>query len=121
APASRLGNMTREEWRDAILEDLGGEGVDVELSEKQLDFCLKRALGLWNKHRPFLCWFPFVVPATQTCVVDFFSDALRSDPNAHPDTFVKRVLDVTWQDSDRRILGAQSGILSGQYLRWGYQ
>jgi len=121
SPAGSLGSMTRAEWRDAILEDLGGEGVDVELSEKQIDFCVKRALGLWAKHRPLLCWFPFVIPASETCVIDFFSEKLRSDPNADPRTFVRRVLDVQFQDHDRRVLGARSGFLAGYYLRWGYQ
>ncbi len=114
------GSMTRAEWRDAILEDLGGEGVDVELSERQLDFALKRALALWSKHRPLLCWFPFSVPATETMYVDF-TCGHQSDNNLHPDTWVRNVLDVVWQDQDRRVLGARSGFLSGYYLRWGYQ
>lgn len=120
-PSGTPGSMTRAEWRLAILEDLGGEGVDVELSEQQLDFCLKRALALWAKHRPLLAWFPFSIPASETCRINFFSDAIRSNPNANPKTFVRLVSDVIFQDQDRRVLGARSGFLSGYYLRWGYQ
>lgn len=115
------GSKTRAEWRDAILEDLGGEGVDVELAEKQLDFCLARALGLWAKHRPLLAWFPFTIPASETCAITFFSDAIYSTPGCNPEAFVRVVLDVEFQDQDRRTLGARSGFLSGYYLRWGYQ
>lgn len=120
-PIGTPGSMTREEWRDAILNDLGGEGVDVDLSEQQLDFCLKRALALWAKHRPMLAWFPFNIPAGESCRIDFFSEAIRSDPNANPATFVRNVLDVIFSDQDRRTTGALSGVLSGQYVRWGYQ
>lgn|GEM_PF-1542173 len=120
-PTGTPGSMTRAEWRDAILEDLGGEGVDVELSEQQLDYCLKAALRLWAKHRPLLAWFPFSLAAQETICISFFSDAIRSDPQANPATFVRNVLDVIWSDQDRRILGARSGFLSGYYLRWGYQ
>lgn len=115
------GAKTRQEWRNAILEDLGGEGVDVELSERQLDFCLSRALGLWAKHRPLLSWFPFDIPAAETTCIRFFSEKALSDPNYHPDTWVRGVRDVIFQDMDRRVLGARSGFLSGYYLRWGYQ
>lgn len=114
------GAKTRAEWRYAILEDLGGEGVDVELNERQLDHALKRALALWTKHRPLLCWFPFNVPATESMYIDF-TCPLQSDAHRHPDTWVRTVLDVEWQDMDRRTLGARSGFLSGYYLRWGYE
>jgi len=114
------GAKTRAEWRDMILSDLGGEGVDVELSEKQLDHALNRALALWSKHRPLLCWFPFNVPATETMYIDFTCPQ-QSDDRLHPETWVRNVLDVVWADQDRRVLGARSGFLSGYYLRWGYQ
>lgn len=118
---SSFGHMTQEEWRAAILQDLGGEGVDVELSNDQLDFCIKRALALWAKHRPLKCWFPFNIPAAETIRIAFFADGERTDNRAHPETWVRGVRDVIFADQDRRVLGARSGFLSGYYLRWGYQ
>lgn len=105
-----------------IHADLGGEGVDVELSEEQLDFCLGRALSLWAKHRPLLAWFPFSLSAAETIRIDFFqAGGPTTDPQGNPIAYVRNVLDVVWQDQDRRVLGARSGFLSGYYLRWGYQ
>jgi len=117
-----VGNLQREEYRRQILEELGGEGVDVELSEQNLDHALKRALQLWNKHRPLLAWFPFDVPTSQTLPITFFKRGCpQADAQGNPYGFVQRVLDVEFSDRDRRALGAGSGVLSSTYLRWGYQ
>lgn len=118
---SAWGHMTKEEWRNAILEDLGGEGVDVELSEQQLDFCIKRALALWAKHRPLKMWFPFSIAASETVCISFFNQEALRDNRVAPETWVRGVRDVIFSDQDRRTLGARSGFLSGYYLRWGYQ
>lgn len=76
---------------------------------------------MWAKHRPLLCWFPFSIPASESVCISFFSDAVRSDPNANPATWVRGVRDVIFSDQDRRTQGARSGILGGHQLRWGYQ
>jgi hypothetical protein len=112
---------TREEWRNRILADLGGEGTDPELTEQQLDSALARAIELWNKHRPHLAWFPFDVRAAQTTIIDFFAKEEQTDARRFPDGYVRNVLAVNWQDRDRRILGPRAGFLEGFYLRWGYQ
>lgn len=119
------GYRNREEFRYQILEELGGEGVDVELAEKNLDHALKRALQMWNKHRPLLAWFPFEVPAQDTVVVTFFRHGgPTADERGNPYGFVKRVLDVEWSDQDRRVVGGSTGLVGsgGSYfMRWGYQ
>jgi hypothetical protein len=73
---------TRDEWRKRILDQLGGEGVDVELTETQLDAAIQRALELWAKHRPFTRWYPFDLPASST-VISFFSEAATFIDNDH--------------------------------------
>lgn len=112
---------TREAWRAKILADLGGEGTDPELNEQNLDSALDRALELWNKHRPHLAYFPFDVRANQTTVIDFFARPEQTDAHKHPYGYVRNVLNVVWQDRDRRILGPRAGFLEGFYMRWGYQ
>lgn len=118
-----LGQQTRHEWRKQILEELGGEGVDVELTESLLDRAIDDALQLWAKYKPFLAWFPFLIGAQETQVITFFQKegGPTADPNGCPYAFVNRVLDVKFQDMDRRSLGARSGFFSGYYLRWGAQ
>ena len=43
---------TVAEWRLFILEALGGEGWNVELTERNLDFSLYRALTIFSKYTP---------------------------------------------------------------------
>jgi hypothetical protein len=111
----------RDEWRRKILDDLGGEGVDPDLTEGQLDAALERALECYNKYRPQLTWFPFDVPAAETTVINFFADPAMKDESGNPFGFVRTVLDVVFSDRNRRILGPRAGFLEGYYLRWGYQ
>jgi hypothetical protein len=112
---------SRDEWRKKILDDLGGEGVDSDLNESQLDAALTRALECWNKYKPWLMWFPFDVPAAETTSIKFFAEEEQNDPLKHPYTAVANVLDVQFSDRNRRILGARAGFLEGYYMRWGYQ
>lgn len=114
-------HVTREEWRRKILEDLGGDGVDPDLNEAQLDGALDRALDTWNKHRPHTTWFPFDIPAAETTVINFFAEKEQNDPDGHPFGYVANVLEVQFADRNRRILGARAGFMEGYYLRWGYQ
>lgn len=103
----------RAEWRRRILEDLGGEGVDPDLTEAQLDAAIQRGLECWNKYRPCTRWYPFDLPAAETTRTDFFAQPEQA--------FVRGVLEVQFTDRNRRILGPRAGFLEGYYLRWGYQ
>jgi hypothetical protein len=114
-------DQARENWRRRILDDLGGEGVDVDLTPKQLDAALERAMECWNKYRPYLAWFPFDVPAGETTIIDFFKDPRQTEPDKHPYTYVRNIVTVEFTDRNRRILGPRAGFLEGYYLRWGYQ
>lgn len=110
---------TREEWRRRILEELGGDGVDPELSASQLDSCLRRALELWDRYRPCRMWWPFDIPASETAVISFFADEAHTSP-AGPD-YVRNIIRVDFSDRDRRLLGPRAGFLEGYYLRWGFE
>jgi len=110
---------TRSEWRRRILEELGGDGVDPELSANQLDAALRRALELWNRYRPCRQWFPFDIPAAETVVISFFSDEAHTNPAS--DFYIRRIVRGEFSDADRRILGPRAGFLEGYYLRWGFE
>ena len=115
---------TRAEWRQYILDELGGEDVDNELVENQLDAALRAALRLWNHHRPTRKWFPFDVPSTgavETFIISFFADPEQTDARAHPDTYIRNVIDVSFQDVNRMILGPRALGTEGYYLRWGHE
>lgn len=117
---------TREDWRQVILDDLGGEGVDADLTERNLDAALNRALECWNQYRPLTTWYPFSVPsvlsgAENGFVIEFFADEARTDDRRYPYGFVRNVLDVRFVDRDRRILGPHVGSREGYFLRWGFQ
>lgn len=113
----------RQDWRQRILDKLGDDGVDVELTTRQLDAALQRALELWAKHRPLRKWFPFDIPSADTIVIDFFAEPEQTDDRRNPLTHIRNVVDVEFQDEQRRsILGGQrAGFLEGFYLRWGSQ
>jgi hypothetical protein len=110
-----------DQWRKRILDDLGGDGVDPDLTDQQLDAALERALELFNKHKPFGMWFPFDLPAAETTAIYFFAEPPQTDGEKHPYTVVRNILDVQTSDRNRRILGPRAGFLEGYYLRWGYQ
>lgn len=115
----------RDTWRKRILQKLGDEGVDVELTESQLDAAIQRTLELWAEYKPFTKWFPFVIPAAETVVLDFFAEPEQADGQQHPITSVRNILNVRFQDADRRdrlgLGGQRAGFLEGYYLRWGSQ
>jgi hypothetical protein len=113
--------VTQQQWRTRILENLADEGVDVELTENQLDAALRRALEMWNKYQPVVKWFPFQIMASQTVTVHQFNDPEFSDRDKYPDTWINTILNVQYQDNERRILGPRAGFLEGYYLRWGYE
>jgi len=110
---------TREEWHRRILEELGGDGVDPELSVNQLDAALRRALELWNRYRPCRAWYPFDIPSAETVIISFFADEARTVP-ASPE-YMRSVVRVDFSDRDRRVVGPRTGFLEGYYLRWGFE
>lgn len=109
--------FSREEWHRRILEELGGDGVDPELSASQLDAALRRALELWNRYRPCKQWWPFDIPASETAVISFFADEARTSPASHE--YIRNIIRVDFSDRDRRVLGPRAGFMEGYYLRWG--
>ena len=58
---------------------------------------------------------------SETIVINFFAEKEQNDPNGKPYGYVRNVLDVMFQDRNRRILGPRAGFLEGYYMRWGYQ
>ena len=110
---------TRTEWRRRIIEELGGDGVDPELSESQLDSAIARAIELWNRYRPCRQWFPFDVPAAETTAIKFFSDEAHT--NVASDEYIRRIVRVEFSPRDRRVLGSRAGYMEGYYLKWGAQ
>lgn len=116
--AGTLG-FTKAEWRRRILEELGGDGVDPELSNSQLDSSLRRALEHWNRFRPCKQWFPFDIPAAETVVITFFADAEHTLPANIG--YIRRIIRGEFSDRDRRLLGPRAGFLEGYYLRWGFE
>jgi len=119
--APKFPAATRDEWRRRIVDELGGEGVDVELTDTLIDAALLRALEMFNRYRPAQTWFPFDLQLGETIVINFFSEKEQTDPQGNPYGYVRNVLDVQFQDRNRRILGPRAGFLEGYYLRWGYQ
>jgi hypothetical protein len=115
----------RETWRERILSNLGDEGVDVELTENQLDAALQRTLELWAEFKPYVKWFPFIIPNAATVIIDFFAEPEQTDANKYPVASVRNVLNVRFQDDSRRdrlgLGGARSGFAEGYQLRWGSQ
>jgi hypothetical protein len=113
--------LSRAEWRERLLKRLGDEGVDVELTENQLDHALDSALDLWSRHKPYVRWLPFEVPSGQTTTFDF-STPERTDPRSHPDTAITSVLEVVFAD-DRLApaVGPLFGAHLGHTLRYGAQ
>lgn len=103
---------TREEWRQKILDDLGGEGVDPDLTETQLDAALTRALENWNKYRPFAKWFPIFLNATETISTDFFTKPENRE--------WANVVEVQFADRDRRVNGGRIGPVASYRFRGGY-
>lgn len=124
-PGTTTSSTLRQEWRQRILDALGGEGVDPELTENLLDASIGEALDLFAKHKPLLAWFPFLVPAQETTVITFFkTGGPTNDPNGNPIQYVKSVVDVKFQDVDRRGVpgvGLNGGSYFGANLRWGAQ
>jgi hypothetical protein len=115
---------TRAEWRQKILDELGGNAADPsELEEGNLDAALRSALELFNKFRPIKQWFPFDIASTggtETFIISFFADPERTDPLAHPDTYIRTVLDVNFSEQSQVSLGPR-GISDGYFLRWGHE
>lgn len=111
---------SREEWRRVVRDELGGEGVDIELTDSLIDASFDRALELFNRYRPMKMWFPFDLQLGETLIINFFAEAPQASPDGNPWGFVRNVLDVIFSDRNRRILGPRAGFLEGYYLRWGY-
>lgn len=83
----------RAEWRRRILDSLADEGVDVELSERQLDAALRKALQLYAKYQPNFKWYNLgQVGPTDTQIFD------SGTGSQIPDVGQAGVVDVVFQD-----------------------
>lgn len=79
----------QENARGYILDSLGADAIDVELTEKQLDHAIRQAVLMFDKYQPLLCTEYHEVIPTQTLVVDY-----SENPR------VRYVTDVDWQISE---------------------
>lgn len=65
--------LTRATMRERILNNLGSDSLDVELSELQLDVAIRQALQVYEKYQPIMDWFFIELPSsTQGVSVEFF-------------------------------------------------
>lgn len=65
--------LTVAEIRKRILQNLGSDSLDVELTELQLDVAIRQALQTYEKFQPIMDWFFVDLPSsTQSVSVDFF-------------------------------------------------
>lgn len=112
---------SRSEWRRRILQVLGDEGVDVELTNAQLDAAVNRALELWAKYRPMKKWFPFQIPPGETYVISFFDEPEQSDSRRFPVSSIRNVVDVTFQDPHESYGSTRLSYLDNTYMQWGLQ
>jgi hypothetical protein len=99
---------TAEEWRKHLKEDLGGDGVDVELTKDNLDTALRRAIQIWNRWRPILHWLDLGEIAGGTSYMTLQQD----------EAGISGVLDVHFTDSDQGPLAPMPNVQTLQ-LRWG--
>lgn len=94
--------------RRYILDSLGDEGVDVELSERQLDTCIRKALQLWTKYNPIRRWVNLgeIGPALTTTYTP-----------TEDEVGIAGVVDVRFMDIDPQ---TRPYITPSTYeLRWG--
>lgn len=98
--------VTRADMRRRILDDLADEGVDVELSDRQTDNCIRRALELYTKHNPVRQWFNLgIVGPTKTAIISF------------PNTGMAGIVDVVFDDIDPQ---TRPYVMPSTYeMRWG--
>lgn len=86
---------TVAEWRNLILESLGGEGWNVELSEQNLDHAIYRALTLFSKYTPIWDVRPLGPITIDLSTVVVGKIAKVFDFSDEPEG--KRVVDVKFQ------------------------
>ena len=99
--------VIRAEWRQRILDDLGSDGIDIDLTERQLDTALRRAIQMWNRWRPLLKWLSLGnVSATETVMYTLTEDEVG----------IAGILDVEFADQDYL---AVTPLASSYVVTWG--
>jgi len=98
--------VDRADMRRRILDDLADEGVDVELSDRQIDMAIRRALQLYTKHNPLSQWFNLgIIGPTKTAVISF------------PNVGLAGIVDVVFDDIDPQ---TRPYVMPSTYeMRWG--
>jgi len=99
---------THAEWREHLRQDLGGGGVDVELIRENYDTALRRAVQLWNRHRPHLKWLNLGVLSGGTSYLELTESEVGSIG----------ILDIRYTDSGSGPLAPTSSVWELQ-VRWG--
>lgn len=101
-------SKTAAEWMQHLRDDLGGDSVDVELTEGNYKTALRRAIQLWNRYRPHLAWLNM---GTVNGGTNYF-ELTESDVG------VVGVLDIRFADADQGPLAPMPDVWQLQ-LRWG--
>lgn len=99
---------TTDEWREHLRGDLGGDGVDVELTGDNYKTALRRAVQVWNRYRPHLRWLNLGIIAGGTSAMELLEDTIG----------ICGVLDIRFADSDQGPLSPMPDVWQLQ-LRWG--
>jgi len=99
---------THDEWRERLRNDLGGDGVDVELTNENYNTALRRATQLWNRYRPHLRWLNLGTIAGGISYLELTENEVG----------ICGVLDIRFSDADQGPLAPMPDVWQLQ-LRWG--
>lgn len=101
-------SKTAAEWRSHLLENLGGDSIDIELTEQNLNTALRRAIQQWNRYRAHLKWLNLGDIAAGTSYLQLTDDQVG----------VTGVLKVHFADTHTAPLAPMVTVETLQ-LRWG--
>lgn len=99
---------TFDQWMADLRGDLGGDGVDVELTADNYRTALRRATQLWSRYRPHKRWLNLGIIAGGTSAWEL----------TVADVGDCGVLDIRFADSDQGPLAPMPDVWQLQ-LRWG--
>lgn len=99
----------KQEWQQRILDDLGADAVDVELTPRQLDVALRRAIQTWNRFRPELRWLTLGDFGPTGTIIFTLTESEIGEIG---------VLDVEFADQDYPVV-LPAALASTQTIMWG--
>jgi len=101
--------QARDTWRQNLLDDLGSDGIDIELTARQLDTALRRTVQMWNRWKPYLKWLSLGdVGAAGTVMFTLTEDQVG----------VAGVLRVEFADQDY-VSGVAYSTIAQRVIMWG--